>query len=82
MLTEFLDHALLDVPLLVRDSRVDRRRIIIMTLLGLVSTLLLLFELVLFARVVVDWAGVLIAPSDRAAAPLAVFRTAGPASFP
>ncbi len=37
------------------------------TLLALVSALLLLFELVLIARVVLDWVGVLGVSSGRAA---------------
>ncbi len=44
-------------------------------LLGLVSTLLLLFELVLIARVVLDWVGVLAGPSGKAP-PLSGVRTA------
>lgn len=47
-----------------------------MTLLALISTLLLLFELILIARVALDWIGVLAAPSGRAAAPLVGVRTA------
>lgn len=44
-------------------------------LLGLVSTLLLLVELVLIARVVLDWVGVLASPSGKAP-PLNGARTA------
>lgn len=44
-------------------------------LLGLVSTLLLLVELVLIARVVLDWVGVLAGPSGKAA-PLSGVRSA------
>lgn len=44
-------------------------------LLTLVSALLLLFELILIARVVLDWVGMLAAPSGRAAAPISGVRT-------
>jgi len=46
------------------------------TLLALVSTVLLLFELILIARVVLDWIGVLATPTGRAAAPINGVRTA------
>ncbi len=44
-------------------------------LLGIVSALLLLFEVVLVARVLLDWAGVLAAPSARATTPIGTART-------
>ncbi len=46
------------------------------TLLALVSTVLLLFELILIARVVLDWVGVLATPYGRASAPISGVGTA------
>jgi len=45
------------------------------TVLALVSALLLLFELVLIARVVLDWVGVLGVSSGRAAGSISGVRT-------